>query len=301
MYSFTVTPGLVVDFDIDTALNGTGGLGSYLRIFNALGQQLAANDDGVAPGENTLGFDAYLRYTFSAGGTYYVGVSNNTNKTYNASSDAGDIAGGLNSIGDYTLIIQTPTTSVGDADDAINEALALGPISTTPNVTNADISVDTDVDMFSFTVTSGLVVDFDIDTPNNGTGSVQSYLRLFNVNGTELSSNNDGTAPGENTLGFDAYLRYTFATGGTYYIAVSNATNVTYSPTSGSGDTAGGANATGAYQLRVTALPIDTDDEITEASALGSITTTAITRSSTINPDIDVDLYSFTSHCWPGR
>ncbi len=293
MYSFTVAAGAAVDFDIDTTQNGTGGLGSYLRIFNSLGQELAANDDGVAPGESTLGFDAYLRYTFINGGTYYVAVSNNNNRTYSATADTGDVGGGFNSIGDYTLVLQTPTTSTGDADDAISEAVGLGAISTTPSITNADISPDTDVDMFSFTVSNNMVVDFDIDTPNNGPGSVGSFLRLFNAAGVELSANNDGTAPGENTLGFDAYLRYTFATAGTYYIAVSNANNTQYNPTTGAGDTAGGANATGAYQLRVTALPIDTDDQLTEASALGTITTTAITRSSTINPDIDVDLYSF--------
>ena len=294
MYSFTVAAGLIVDFDIDTPQNGAGGLGSYLRIFSSTGQQLASNDDGVAPGESTLGFDAYLRFTFTAAGTYYVGVSNNTNKTYSATVDTGDVAGGLNSIGDYTLTVQTPATSTADADDATNEAVPLGAISTTPSVSNSDISVDTDVDMFSFTVTSGLVVDFDIDTPNNGTGGLQSYLRLFNASGVELASNNNGLAPGENTLGFDAYLRFAFVTGGTYYIAVSNATNIQFNPTTGDGDTVGGADVTGAYQLRVTALPIDTDDEIAEATALGTITSTPITRSATINPDIDVDLYGFT-------
>lgn len=32
--------------------------------------------------------------------------------------------------------------------------------------------------------------------------------------GTEIASNNDGAAPGE-TVGFDSYLRYTFALEGT--------------------------------------------------------------------------------------
>ena len=31
IYSFTVTAGQVVDFDIDTSTNGPGGLGSFLR------------------------------------------------------------------------------------------------------------------------------------------------------------------------------------------------------------------------------------------------------------------------------
>ena len=37
MVGFTVSAGQVVDFDIDTPLNGPGGLGSYLRLFNAQG------------------------------------------------------------------------------------------------------------------------------------------------------------------------------------------------------------------------------------------------------------------------
>ncbi len=40
LYAFAVTAGQVVDFDIDTTLNGAGGLGSYLRLFNPQGQEL---------------------------------------------------------------------------------------------------------------------------------------------------------------------------------------------------------------------------------------------------------------------
>src|SRR5207244_1318356 len=119
-------------------------------------------------------------------------------------------------------------------------------------------------------------------------------LRLFSAQGTQLDFNNDAAAPGENTVGFDAYLRHTFATGGTYYIGVSNANNTQYDPTNGNGDTAGGSNATGSYQLTAQALPDDTDDTIAEATLLGTLTTTALTRNNTITPDIDVDMYGFT-------
>ena len=50
MYRFTVTSGQVVDFDIDTAENGPDGLGSYVRLFNSQGQQLAANNDACRTG-----------------------------------------------------------------------------------------------------------------------------------------------------------------------------------------------------------------------------------------------------------
>ncbi len=63
--------------------------------------------------------------------------------------------------------------------------------------------------MISFTVTAGQVVDFDIDTATNGATGLQSYLRLFNSSGTQLAFNDDATAPGESTAGFDAFIRHT--------------------------------------------------------------------------------------------
>ncbi len=92
--------------------------------------------------------------------------------------------------------------------------------------------------MFKFTVTAGQVVDFDLDTQFNGAGSVNSYLRVFNSQGQQLASNDNALAPNETTLGFDAYVRVTFAIAGTYYVAVSNSTNISYDPTTGDGDTA---------------------------------------------------------------
>ena len=168
MYRFTVNANQVVDFDIDTTLNGPGGLGSYLRLFNSQGQQLAFNNDGMAPGENLLGYDAYLRYTFSSRGTYYLGVSNVTNTQYNPATGNGDTAGGLHAIGDYQLIVQTAPTIPDDPDDEISEAAALGSVSTTPQTVTASITPNVDVDMYRFSVTANLIVDFDIDTAING-------------------------------------------------------------------------------------------------------------------------------------
>ncbi len=294
MYSFTVTAGQVVDFDIDTTLNGNGGLQSYLRVFNGQGQQLAANDNAAAPGEASVGFDAYVRFTFATAGTFYVAVSNSGNITYDPSTGNGDTGGGSNGTGSYQLILSTPTTEVGDPDDSIAEATALGQVSTTAATANGQISPDIDVDMTSFVVTAGQTVDFDLDTTLNGTTGLNSYLRLFNSQGQELASNNNGMAPGEDTIGFDAYLRFTFATGGTYFIGVSNATNITYNALTGDGDTAGGSNAIGTYQLTIQALPVDLDDAINEAIAIDGLSTTPQTISDTISPDIDVDMFRVT-------
>jgi len=294
VYRFTVSSGQTVDFDIDTALNGPGGLGSYLRLFNAQGDQLAANDDGMAPDENLLGLDAFLRHTFSSGGTHYLAVSNAANTQYNVTTGAGDTAGGLNAIGDYRLIVQTAPAVVDDADDEISEATALGSISTGPKTTAAGISPNIDVDMYRFSVTANTWVDFDVDTVLNGRGGLGSYLRLFNSQGQELAANNAAIAPGENSIGFDAYLRYAFSSAGTYYLAVSNANNTSYSPTTGEGDVAGGEHATGDYTLTLQALPIDEDDELSEATNFGTITRTGDMASDDMETDIDVDMFRFS-------
>ena len=73
-----------------------GTLNSYLRLFDASGKQLAANDDGQAPGE-LPSTDSYLSYTALATGTYYIGISSNANTKYNPVTGTGDIAGGLGS------------------------------------------------------------------------------------------------------------------------------------------------------------------------------------------------------------
>ena len=297
MVSFSVSAGQVVDFDIDTTLNGTSGLGSYIRLFNAQGVQLAFNDDGVAPGESRLGFDAYLRFTFAAAGTYYLGVSNLNNVQYDPITGNGDTAGGFDSIGSYQLILQTAPAVVSDPNDALSEATPLGAVSTTPATVSASISPDTDVNMVSFSVSAGQVVDFDIDTTLNGAGGLGSYIRLFNSQGIELGFNNDAAAPDESVNGFDAYLRYTFASAGTFYLGVSNSNNIQYDPVTGNGDTAGGANAIGSYQLIVQIASsgiADPNDSISEALLLGNITTSPSTVNAAISPASDVNMVGFT-------
>ncbi len=294
MYRFTVTAGQVVDFDIDTTANGPEGLGSFIRLFNSQGQELASNNDAAAPGELVVGFDAYLRHTFTSSGTYYLGVSNFNNATYNATTGSGDTAGGLYSIGSYTLIVQTAPDNPPDDDDELSEATALGEISTSATTVAAAITPDVDVDMYRFTVTAGQVVDFDVDTPLNGPGGLGSYLRLFNSQGQQLAFNNDGAAPGENEVRFDSYLRHTFTSRGTYYLGVSNWNNTQYNPRTGTDDTAGGSDAVGSYQLIVQALPVNSDDSLGEATVLEAVTTARQIVSDSIVTDIDVDVYRFT-------
>ena len=124
LYRFEVAAGQSVGFDIDTTTNGPPGLGSYLRVFNAQGDELAANNDRVAPGDpppgpdtGGNGFDSYIEHTFAAAGTYYVGVSNWQHRRYNA--DSGSTALGNDTrwlTGAYSLTVTSGSRDLSVVD-----------------------------------------------------------------------------------------------------------------------------------------------------------------------------------------
>ncbi len=165
-----------------------------------------------------------------------------------------------------------------DADDQLTEAIPLQ----TDGFVNGAIDGTRDVDMFSFTVVAGQTVSFDID--NNGS-PLDGYLRLFNATGTQLASNDNAAAPGEQ-LHISPYLSYRFQSAGKYYVAVSGRENASYNPINGNGDTAG---STGGYSL--TTIASDTNDRISTA-------TSAPLNSTRVNQSIanvtDVDVFKFT-------
>jgi hypothetical protein len=152
-----------------------------------------------------------------------------------------------------------------------------------------------DVDMYSFTVAAGQKIDFDLDRTS---GNLDSYIRLFNSSGTELTYNDDAAAPGE-TLGTDSYLQYTFPSAGTYYMGVSSYENRSYNPVTGTGDN--GSSTTGSYTLTLTnVLMPDPNDQISEAimTSVGSTVSGEISSAgSSPDPGLDagdVDMYGFT-------
>jgi hypothetical protein len=104
MFAFTVSAGQKISIDEDkrTGSNVNG----VLRLFNGSGQQLAISDNHAAPGE-TLGTDAYLEYTFTTAGKYYLGVSASGNSAYNATTGAGDTLG--STYGAYSLVLKNIT------------------------------------------------------------------------------------------------------------------------------------------------------------------------------------------------
>ena len=104
--------------------------------------------------------------------------------------------------------LETRYLMAADLDDSISEAVNIGAASTGGFLINNSLTADVDVNMVKFTVTNGQSVDFDIDTTTNGQNGLNSFLRLFSGAGGQLAANDNAIAPGENVVGFDAYLRY---------------------------------------------------------------------------------------------
>jgi pimeloyl-ACP methyl ester carboxylesterase len=140
-----------------------------------------------------------------------------------------------------------------DPDDQISEANAVTmlPASTgekTGRLTNRD------VDMYSFQVRAGRKLAFDLDAPG-----IRGGLRVFNSEGRELRQgggmwikNGVGELvssaksvagitetqrePESHDLAEQPYLEITFPVEGTYYVAVSQASNSSYDAVTGGGD-----------------------------------------------------------------
>jgi len=167
-----------------------------------------------------------------------------------------------------------------DDDNQLSEAVLLGPVSSSPiTVTNYAIDIGTgspgtDVDLFAFAVISpNQVVGFDIDS----TSVLDSYIRLFDGNGTELANNNAAAAPGE-LLATDSYLEYPFYTPGTYYLGVSANPNSAYSPLTGGGASVGQG---GSYNLNVSII-----GTVTPPPNVAPVLTDTVVTLAIVNEDV---------------
>ncbi len=100
VYRFSLAAEGRIEIDVDAAETGSP-LDSYLRLFDASGVELVANDDAAAPGEATTN-DSYLGCDLAAG-TYYVAVTGYANILYDPFVAASGAVSG--SIGPYTLTV----------------------------------------------------------------------------------------------------------------------------------------------------------------------------------------------------
>ncbi|MFK7819050.1 MAG: DVUA0089 family protein [Planctomycetaceae bacterium] len=276
MYKFNVTAGQKVRFTISTS----GGLEPRLRVFGTI-------SSGRPPQEMTSRTGSF-EYTFTNGGTYYLGLSESANRFYSPTTGRGDRFAPDSRTGTYSLRFSTP--SPGDRDDQISEAIDLGRAKSKTRSVRGRIGNSTDVDMYKFRVGAGQRVRFDIDKT---TGGLDSYLRLFDSRGQQLNFNDDGVGPRE-TRGLDSYFEHTFTSSGTFFVGVSAYGNQEYNAVTGGSDNT--ARTTGNFTLRMKRLSTgDPDDQIREATSLGGVSSTRTKEASgSISNGKDVDMYSFS-------
>lgn len=160
------------------------------------------------------------------------------------------------------LFSAVPVADDGDPNDQLSEAEDLGTLGEASDFTGS-IDPETDVDLLRFTVAAGQKVTFDLDAEDS---LLDSYLRLFDADGVQIASNDDGAAPGEEDT-YESFLEYTFTTAGTYYLGISGYGNTSYDASTGSGDSDG---STGGYALTVTPTAAATDDAFEDNDTLAT-------------------------------
>ena len=256
---------LAADDEIVVSLAGLGGASGFIRLFNSSGSQLetSSTQSGTSP---TLNFA-----NGSSSQTVYIGVSTFANQTYQPSTPGSGTAGGATY--SYTLLadldLPPGEDAVGDTFATATAVTLTGGQTTTRNSTIGDNSTGgTDVDMFEFSLVANQTIVLDIDTEYPS--SFDSYLRLFDSTGTQVTFNdNDNNSS-------DAYLSYTATTAGLYRVGVSGAPNSSYNPTTAHSGTSG---STGDYTLKLIPNAADAPgDTIATATslAIGNSATAAI-------------------------
>ena len=136
---------------------------------------------------------------------------------------------GLGGIAAGTVINEIePNNSLSSAQN-INPFFSIG---ANTDILNAEtvpwVSIlgtgDNTFDYYSFDAEAGDAGFFDIDYGMNAGGSIDTEIALWDSNGMLLLENDDHypitDGGGGSVHGFDAYLAYTFPTGGTYYVGV---------------------------------------------------------------------------------
>ncbi|NJR60792.1 MAG: peptidase [Cyanobacteria bacterium CRU_2_1] len=172
---------------------------------------------------------------------------------------------------------QTPALDVSEPNDTIEKALDTKLSATNNKVSftstidfdfdnsyeNADGTVtyvdgSEDVDLYKVSLKAGDTIKIDLDANQFEEGrKVDTSLRVFDANGTQVGFNEDGAAPDELfEAKWASYLEFTAPADGDYYLGVAIYDNTTYDPNipgSGGGFSATDPNeyGTGEYTLNI--------------------------------------------------
>lgn len=237
LYSFQAVAGTTLTARTSYPLGGLP-MDTVVRLFDALGNQLALNDDAIG----TLYSD--LRVTIPATGIYYIGVSGYPNAFYSPLLAGSNFGGEVGSYGLYLNV---------DVGDTLGTALetGVGPLAgafTIATSIGSGFHGSRDVDIYRFTAVAGTVLSAQTSYPVGGV-PMDTMLRLFDVAGNTLTVNDD--RPGS----LYSQINIVVPATGTYYLAVSGAPNAYYSPLIG-GSGLSGDNGSYRFDFAVTSADI---------------------------------------------
>ena len=152
-------------------------------------------------------------------------------------------------IGAFELQTSNPGDGSNQDDDntiATANDSGISPSGQQNLVLNDAIAFDSDVDLFRLNLEAEDVATFNIEAREFGS-PLDSMVRVFDSEGNELASNDDGNAPFED-FSLDSYLEFTAEADGEYYVGVSSFNNFGYNPVNG--DNAEGLSS-GDYDLAI--------------------------------------------------
>ena len=181
VYRFVLASPGTVTIELASDPNLPANFDSYLRLFDANGNEIANNDD-IALDNQYSRLDTNLEP-----GTYYVGVSGVGNISYDPNLPDSGIAGDTGNYSlQFSLNNQDPNGLISGAEE-VNLGSDLEPL-TFPGVIGTDYGAEvgvSDVDLVRIVAPDNGVLSIDIDTPYEN-DFVDSYLRLFDANGNEI-------------------------------------------------------------------------------------------------------------------
>ncbi len=305
LYQFELEQGQGITLDIDT-INLTEDptkFDSYLRVFDADGNELSSNDDSFAQLEAS-NLDSYLGFIANATGQYYVGVSDTINRDYNPIEveDLNLVEDDNFVPGNYDLSLNiVPVESDADPDNTVAEAIALSIDDETQTaVVKKKIATKSDVDLYEIELGEAKGIKLNINARRNNS-DLDSYLRVFDADGKEVAFNDNSEDFDNITL--DSILAFAPETSGKYYIGVSSAGNFDYDAVNGNTNldfSPSTGFSKGNYQLQLEIVDVikddDIDNTISEAidTSVGEIDSNSpVTKSGEIDSKFDVDIFKF--------
>ncbi|HEV3415242.1 MAG TPA: VCBS repeat-containing protein, partial [Pirellulales bacterium] len=267
IYQLNLSFGQQLSANVDVQSLGSS-LNSYLRVFNATGIELVNSGSGSG--------DSAANYTAFATGTYYVGVSDAVNTSYDPNS-SGSGFGFTSGQYNLTLLVNPP---VSDPNNSLANATTVNFVHGVSTSEQGLIVDPLDADLFKLTLNQFDAAQLSVDAIASGS-NLESRLRLFDANGNELASNSNP--------GGDPSLKYEATATGVYYVGISGDGNDSYDPHV---PRSGVDASVGSFKLQVLVNSPDSNNSLATATPVNFTRGISTSVSGQIVDPPDADIFS---------